>query len=85
MVLGVLLTAAAVGGLGSETAQGAATMLGADGFLGAWLPAAAVNVLYNPVVAVLTVALALELGAGATGSPHGGPTGTAQHQPEAVT
>lgn len=62
LVLGLLLTASALGGVGSELVQAGAAALGADGFVASWLASTTGDVLYNPVVGLLSVALVLELG-----------------------
>lgn len=67
LVFGVLFTAAVVGDLGTELLKEGVQRAGADTFLADWVAASSVEVLLNPITALLTVALALELGARVAG------------------
>jgi hypothetical protein len=63
LVFGILFTAAVVGDLGTELAKEVIQQAGVDTFLANWLAASGVEILFNPILALLAVALALELGA----------------------
>ena len=67
LVFGILFTAAAAADLGTELLKEAVQRAGLDTFLADWLAASSVEILLNPISALLTVALALELGARAAG------------------
>lgn len=63
LVLGVLFGAFLAGDVVTQVLKVAATELGGDHFVVDWLAASGGEILLNPVVALLSVALALELGA----------------------
>jgi hypothetical protein len=63
LVFGILFTAATVADLGTELLKEAVQRAGVDAFLADWVAASSVEILLNPISALLAVALALELGA----------------------
>lgn len=62
LVLGILLGAAVIGDIATQLIQVASHALGADSFLADWISSSGTEILYNPLVALLTVAIVLELG-----------------------
>jgi hypothetical protein len=63
LVLGVLFAAFLAGDLATQALKAAAAELGGDHFLVDWVAASGGEILLNPVIALHSVALALELGA----------------------
>ncbi len=62
LVLGILFAAAAIGDIAAQIIQEGAQTLGLDGFVADWISSSGTDILYNPIVALLTVTIALELG-----------------------
>ncbi len=75
LVFAVLFGAILVGEIASQLLRDAVSALGADHFFADWVAAAGGEILLNPVVALLSVALALQLGAAL---PEAGEGGTGQ-------